>query len=276
MRPGPTTVGTRTNMAQFSALQEKVESISARQDTFKSRVDSHQSTLILVATASRRLLQSTRNFSAELKQLQEWKQNKTLKDVRVRRFMGRLQKSIKALADMLAMDGCESKPCQHGGTCLPRFGNKYNCLCPSYRSGDNCEEDVDECAMYEGTHAGCQHNGTCINHDTDVNAVLVTMDPSASTVNRRALVRSNYADHMVIALTLTHPKTMLASYKCICDWGYKVSDDKQNPTCVDVDECLDNPCHPGVDCINLPGKFQCVGCPKGYHGTVSFLLVYVE
>ncbi|KIH46335.1 calcium binding EGF domain protein, partial [Ancylostoma duodenale] len=57
-----------------------------------------------------------------------------------------------------------------------------------------------------------------------------------------------------------------ASYKCICDWGYKVSDDKQNPTCVDVDECLDNPCHPGVDCINLPGKFQCTGCPKGYHG----------
>ncbi|VDK46042.1 unnamed protein product [Cylicostephanus goldi] len=152
--------------AQFTALREKVEALSTRQDTFKSRVDSHQSTLILVATASRRLLSSTRNFTLELKNLQEWKQNKTMKDVRLRRFMGRLQKSIKALADMLAMDGCESKPCQYGGTCLPRFGKKYNCLCPHYRTGDNCEIDVDECAMYSGTHAGCQHNGTCVNHDT--------------------------------------------------------------------------------------------------------------
>ncbi|KAK6758663.1 hypothetical protein RB195_016095 [Necator americanus] len=257
----------KLNWAQFSALQEKVESISARQDTFKSRVDSHQSTLILVATASRRLLQSTRNFSAELKQLQEWKQNKTLKDVRVRRFMGRLQKSIKALADMLAMDGCESKPCQHGGTCLPRFGNKYNCLCPSYRSGDNCEEDVDECAMYEGTHAGCQHNGTCINHDTGFRCECRSgyhgpLCQYRQSTCSRSIELCGPHGHCIDVDTSEND----ASYKCICDWGYKVSDDKQNPTCVDVDECLDNPCHPGVDCINLPGKFQCVGCPKGYHG----------
>uniref|UniRef100_A0A1I7X8V6 Cubilin n=1 Tax=Heterorhabditis bacteriophora TaxID=37862 RepID=A0A1I7X8V6_HETBA len=55
-------------------------------------------------------------------------------------------------------------------------------------------------------------------------------------------------------------------YKCLCEWGYKLSDDNQNPTCVDINECLLSPCHPGVDCINLPGTFQCAGCPKGYHG----------
>ncbi|RCN50946.1 CUB domain protein, partial [Ancylostoma caninum] len=254
--------------AQFTALQEKVEAISTRQDTFKSRVDSHQSTLILVATASRRLLQSSKNFTAELRQLQEWRQNKTAKDVRLRRFMGRLQKSIKALADMLAMDGCESKPCQHGGTCLPRFGKKYNCLCPPYRTGDNCEEDVDECAIYEGTHAGCQHNGTCINHDTGFRCECRSgyhgplCQYRQSTCSRKRCCLFSISS----SRTLNKVKCLQASYKCICDWGYKVSDDKQNPTCVDVNECLDNPCHPGVDCINLPGKFQCVGCPKGYHG----------
>ncbi|PIO63168.1 calcium binding EGF domain protein [Teladorsagia circumcincta] len=153
---------------QFSDLKLRVEAISARQDTFKSRIESHQSTLILVATASRQILQSVANTTKKVNELQEWRQNKTVKD------------------------------------------------------GENCEEDIDECAIYEGTHAGCQNNATCENHDT--------------------------------------------GFRCICDWGYKVSDDKLNPTCVDVDECLDNPCHPGVDCINLPGKFQCTGCPKGYHG----------
>ncbi|KAK6051025.1 EGF-like domain protein [Cooperia oncophora] len=152
--------------AQFSEMKLRMEAISARQDTFKSRIESHQSTLILVATASRQLLQSVANSTKKINELQEWRQNKTIKDVRIRRFMGRLQRSLKALADLLTMDGCANKPCQHGGTCLPRFGKKYNCLCPPYRTGENCEEDIDECAIYEGTHAGCQNNATCENHDT--------------------------------------------------------------------------------------------------------------
>ncbi|KAJ1368281.1 hypothetical protein KIN20_029379 [Parelaphostrongylus tenuis] len=154
---------------------------------------------------------------------------------------------------MLAMNGCEDKPCKHGGTCLPRFGKNYNCLCPPHRTGDNCEMDVDECAIYDGTHAGCQNNATCVNHDTDAIVVPDFTVLCASTDNQHALDQLNYVDFM-------------SAYKCICDWGYKVSDDKLNPTCVDIDECQDNPCHPGVDCINLPGKFQCAGCPKGYHG----------
>ncbi|KAK5972080.1 EGF domain-containing protein, partial [Trichostrongylus colubriformis] len=121
-------------MTHFSDLKQKVEAISTRQDTFKSRIESHQSTLILVATASRQLLQSVANSTKKINELQEWRQNKTHKDVRIRRFMGRLQRSLKALADMLVMDGCANKPCQHGGTCLPRFGKKYNCLCPPYRT----------------------------------------------------------------------------------------------------------------------------------------------
>ncbi|XGW05429.1 hypothetical protein V3C99_016074, partial [Haemonchus contortus] len=254
-------------MAHFSDLKQKVESISARQDTFKSRIESHQSTLILVATASRQILQAIANSTKKVNELQEWRQNKTIKDVRIRRFMGRLQRSLKALADMLAMDGCANKPCQHGGTCLPRFGKKYNCLCPPYRTGENCEEDIDECAVYEGTHAGCQNNGTCENHDTGFRCHCrpgyhgPLCQYRQSTCSRSIELCGPHGHCIDVDTSETD-----STYRCICDWGYRVSDDKLNPTCVDVDECLDNPCHPGVDCINLPGKFQCTGCPKGYHG----------
>ncbi|KAK6011724.1 calcium binding EGF domain protein, partial [Ostertagia ostertagi] len=159
------------------------------------------------------------------------------------------------------MDGCANKPCQHGGTCLPRFGKKYNCLCPPYRTGENCEEDIDECAIYEGTHAGCQNNATCENHDTGFRPSLSVSSSPTCSPSLKYVWR-----HMSLSIDVETHQKQIATYRCICDWGYKVSDDKLNPTCVDVDECLDNPCHPGVDCINLPGKFQCTGCPKGYHG----------
>ncbi|VDM64576.1 unnamed protein product [Angiostrongylus costaricensis] len=176
--------------------------LAAGQETFKSRIDSHQSTLLLVATASRRLLQS----------------------------------------------------------------------------GDNCDNNVDECALYDGTHGGCQNNATCVNHDTGFRGVLLSriqhINSNINSVLVIALDAIAEPDFMVPCANIDNPHALdqsncvglMGTYKCICDWGYKVSDDKLNPTCVDVDECQDHPCHPGVDCINLPGKFQCTGCPKGYHG----------
>lgn len=29
--------------------------------------------------------------------------------------------------------------------------------------GPNCDVDVDECLMYQGTASGCQNGGTCVN-----------------------------------------------------------------------------------------------------------------
>ncbi|KAK6012648.1 EGF-like domain protein, partial [Ostertagia ostertagi] len=141
------------------------------------------------------------------------------------------------------MDGCANKPCQHGGTCLPRFGKKYNCLCPPYRTGENCEEDIDECAIYEGTHAGCQNNATCENHDTGFRCQCRSGYHGPLCQYRQSTCSKSIelCGHMVTAIRDTSEQML-------------DHDDKLNPTCVDVDECLDNPCHPGVDCINLPGK----------------------
>lgn len=57
-------------------------------------------------------------------------------------------------------------------------------------------------------------------------------------------------------------------YTCICDQGWKKSED--SPACiVDVNECESrNPCH--TNCTNLPGSFICGPCPLGYEGNGIF------
>ncbi|GMR57344.1 hypothetical protein PMAYCL1PPCAC_27539, partial [Pristionchus mayeri] len=52
-------------------------------------------------------------------------------------------------------------------------------------------------------------------------------------------------------------------YSCVCKPGFHVLNES-NPVCVDIDECQSNPCHHRVECVNLPGRFVCSGCPHGY------------
>ena len=47
-------------------------------------------------------------------------------------------------------------------------------------------------------------------------------------------------------------------YKCICDPGYSYN----RKSCVDIDECLSNPCSSG-SCVNSEGSFKCE-CPEGF------------
>lgn len=46
---------------------------------------------------------------------------------------------------------------------------------------------------------------------------------------------------------------------CACDEGFRLTEDG----CVDIDECLSNPCETGVSCTNLEGSFEC-GCGPGF------------
>lgn len=49
------------------------------------------------------------------------------------------------------------------------------------------------------------------------------------------------------------------NYECACSQGYKFD----GVTCIDVDECADDPCGNG-DCVNSAGSYACE-CNKGYH-----------
>ena len=46
------------------------------------------------------------------------------------------------------------------------------------------------------------------------------------------------------------------------DKGYQLRDGK----CVDIDECLGNPCDANADCFNTNGRFVC-NCKRGFVGT---------
>lgn len=57
------------------------------------------------------------------------------------------------------VDECELMPnaCQNGGTCHDTHGG-YHCVCVNGWTGDDCSENIDDCAS-----AACHHGATC--HD---------------------------------------------------------------------------------------------------------------
>ncbi|KAL2462630.1 Wall-associated receptor kinase-like 9 [Forsythia ovata] len=58
--------------------------------------------------------------------------------------------------------------------------------------------------------------------------------------------------------------TGVEGYRCSCLKGY-MGNPYRSPGCVDVDECMNNPCDSNGLCTNTPGSYEC-SCPKGYRG----------
>ena len=54
---------------------------------------------------------------------------------------------------------------------------------------------------------------------------------------------------------------LVGTYECHCDVGYEMHG--QNKTCVDIDECADDPCING-ECVNESPGYSCA-CHPGYH-----------
>ncbi|XP_039253188.2 uncharacterized protein LOC120330347 [Styela clava] len=63
----------------------------------------------------------------------------------------------------IAINLCDSDPCQNGGTCHSQF-DRYLCQCRRGFSGDNCERERTLCNPNP-----CQHNGVCISSRTGYN-----------------------------------------------------------------------------------------------------------
>uniref|UniRef100_A0A158R3Q9 Cubilin n=1 Tax=Syphacia muris TaxID=451379 RepID=A0A158R3Q9_9BILA len=189
---------------------------------------------------------------------------------RIRQKINQLRRRLTTLETELKRDKCSGSPCRNGATCLSLF-NKYKCLCPNGYQGENCETVADLCRLYRGTGLGCQNGGTCIRV---ANTFICHCPPGFH--GRYCQTKKNSCDevpdlcgsngHCLPAAT-QFPKFQVG-YKCICDWGYRLSNDTNNPTCEDIDECKQtNPCYPGSSCINLPGSFKCATCPPGMTGT---------
>ncbi|PAV61853.1 hypothetical protein WR25_22784 [Diploscapter pachys] len=98
-----------------------------------------------------------------MQNMTSWKRDRDVREFRRRGTIVKLQKQLASIQALLTKDGCRDMPCQAGGQCVPSYGGKFVCICPMHRTGDKCEFDVNECEIYNGTHAGCQNNATCEN-----------------------------------------------------------------------------------------------------------------
>lgn len=78
------------------------------------------------------------------------------------RRIRQLENKVNQLMIRLNFDNCSSNPCQNGGSCTNTFGG-YICRCSDAWTGNNCEEDVNECAIFAGTDLGCQNSLSCEN-----------------------------------------------------------------------------------------------------------------
>lgn len=73
-----------------------------------------------------------------------------------------LENRFNRLFQLLSADNCTSNPCRNGGFCSNTFGG-YICSCTDAWTGNDCDEDVNECSIYAGTALGCQNAISCEN-----------------------------------------------------------------------------------------------------------------
>uniref|UniRef100_A0A0K0E2R5 Cubilin n=1 Tax=Strongyloides stercoralis TaxID=6248 RepID=A0A0K0E2R5_STRER len=192
--------------------------------------------------------------------------NKQKQMKRIARMLSIFQTNLHELLKVLKTDRCIGNPCLNGGQCFNTYIG-YHCLCPDTWTGTNCEIDVDECLIYEGTSKGCQNGGKCINKNNgfyceckeSYHGELCQSQKSSCNDNMELCGEHGHC------IDLAQPKNGI-NYMCLCPYGFKNHNDSSNPYCEDIDECQGNPCYPGATCINLLGSFKCTGCPKGTQG----------
>ncbi|XP_033707039.1 nidogen-2 isoform X1 [Tursiops truncatus] len=158
-----------------------------------------------------------------------------------------------------------SHTCATTAQCHPATGVDYTCECASGYQGDgrSCV-DVNECAT--GFHR-CGPNSVCVNllgsyrcecrsgyefADDRHTCVLIAPPPNPCEDGRHNCAPASQAQ------CIHHGGS---SFSCACLPGY-AGDGHQ---CNDVDECLENRCHPSATCSNTPGSFSC-RCQPGYTG----------
>uniref|UniRef100_A0A663MZA9 Neurogenic locus notch homolog protein 1 n=1 Tax=Athene cunicularia TaxID=194338 RepID=A0A663MZA9_ATHCN len=190
------------------------------------------------------------------------------------------------------VDECQLMPnaCQNGGTCHNNHGG-YNCVCVNGWTGEDCSENIDDCAMAACFHGAtchdrvasfyceCPHGRTgllchlddaCIsnpcnegsNCDTNpVNGKAICtcpsgyMGPACNQDVDECSLGANPCEHAGKCINTQ------GSFQCQCLQGYS------GPRCeIDVNECLSNPCQNDATCLDQIGEFQCICMPGGWPG----------
>lgn len=166
----------------------------------------------------------------------------------------------------------------------------YGCSCPPGFSGDPHKQcfDINECSRINacGENAICQNSpgsftcvcpeGTIADPDPTVRCIAVVSCHTNSDCPGNAICDSFnrcLCPEPNVGNDCRHPCEQLdcgpnsqcrlekGQAKCFCTDGFK----DLTGTCVDINECLNQPCGPGAICNNMPGRFTCQ-CPGGSSG----------
>lgn len=195
----------------------------------------------------------------------------------------------------LDINECEEHPCHPSAECINLHGT-YKCVCPQGTAGDpvgtgcltphQCENHHDCPDSQSCIHFSCAD--PCSLVDCGPNTICSVIDHVAGCQCQSGYIGDASGCFKVECLTDNEcPKDKycnLESNKCAspcnrvncgygiciavkhnavcqCHPGYGLIGD----TCLDVDECLDHPCHSTAVCQNTEGSFYC-SCPHGLVG----------
>ena len=96
---------------------------------------------------------------------------------------------------------------------------------------------------------------TLINDSSIVSAILACSSAISSTSSIRC------------AIIVVRWMALESNFKLFCDVGYDNAD-ADGYNCVEIDECLSNPCHADSACANNPGSYRCT-CNDKYSTVVG-------
>ncbi|XP_051787505.1 fibulin-7 [Erpetoichthys calabaricus] len=168
------------------------------------------------------------------------------------------------------IDGCSSKPCLNGGTCVEE-DNHFLCICSRAWSGKYCQNPTNShWASWTNSSFSRQPHCTSaqgsIQCTCDVGFQMSGRDSNlCHDVDECELYQSGRLSRICMYACVNTP----GSYRCTCPPGYNLGPGYR--FCKDVDECAgrQHNCSQDELCVNTFGGFQCVRpeCPKTRHNT---------
>ncbi|KAM4690530.1 nidogen-2 [Rhinophrynus dorsalis] len=168
--------------------------------------------------------------------------------------------------EQVAINPCYdgSHVCDTRAKCQPATGLNYTCVCASGYHGDGREcSDVNEC---EVGFTRCGQNTVCVNLPGSYRCECAsgyTFSPDGHHCVLVAPPADPCADgsHTCNRETSRCVPRGDGVFTCECLAGFI----RSGQSCIDLDECTQNRCHPDASCTNTPGSFSCV-CNNGFEG----------
>ncbi|PNF25788.1 hypothetical protein B7P43_G12126 [Cryptotermes secundus] len=203
----------------------------------------------------------------------------------------------------LDINECKDSPCHPSAECINDPGS-YRCACPLGTVGDpfldpgcvtpnECNRDADCSDTLACEHGKCtdpcvagadvqcgpnavcnvfDHVGVCscpAGHLGDPNSITVgcfkveCLSNDDCSLDRSCDGQSNRCMNPCDQVNCGRGTCKAQNHEglCSCFQGYTIDSGK----CVDINECLENPCHSTAICKNSPGSFSCQ-CPDGLVG----------